>query len=366
MKSIKSIIVISICSVAFIVTVIISALRNNSTLNVCVVLPLTGPSAEFGKSVKRAMDKWVEYNEGERCFSISYIDAESSPAKAVSAFHEGSISQKPDLVIVGPTYLANAIIPAASEMGVFVLPIATFFSALKNMEQYENFQAVSMNIDDSIDPIIKRLKENQDKCAIVYSNDDFGLLSKSYIESHYDKSLIAVACPFSPKDNTVRDTVTRCIESNVDAVIVTGTTYPAYITAIREFFQQGFNGTVFADIAYSNPFVIKAMGDYAGRVCFVCTTSDFQVSDESKDSSQGYYAACRQLNEPPYFLTLQAWDSLTLANRMFSDHSDLSRKSVIATGFNGVLHNLSFSSNGAANYSCDLARLHEGKPVKER
>ena len=364
-RRIKIALMTAICFIIAVVSIIIAKREQGNTLNVCVVLPLTGPSAEFGNAVKRAMDKWVELNEKERCFSLSFIDAESSPAKAVSAFHENAISRKPDLVIVGPTYLANAVIPAAAEMNVFVLPIATFFSALKDMNHYTNFQAVSLNIDDSVDPILRRLTEDNLNCAIVYSNDDFGLLSKNYIEAHYAKSKIEASYPFSPKDNTVRDTVARCIESKVSSVIITGTTYPAYISAAREFFQQGFKGMVFADIAFSNPFVVNAMGAYVDGVSFVCTSSDF-MEDDGNLSSQTYYEACRQLDQPPYFLTLQAWDSLQLANHMFSEHIDWSRDAIKSTGFDGVLHNLTFSTNGAANYSCVLARFQDGKLVKAR
>lgn len=363
-RTMPKIFVIACSILILLVMVIVATTRRDNMLNVSVVLPLTGPSAEFGNSVKRVMDKWMEANSGKTHFRISYIDAESSPVKAVSAFHENAVSHRPDVVIVGPTYLANAIIPAAAEMDVFVLPIATFFSALKNMDKYQNFQAVSMNIEDSITPIIEKLRKEHLNCAVVYSNDDFGMLSKNFIEEHFDESLIVATYPFSPNDNTIRDTMARCINSKVSAVVVTGTTYPAYISAIRELFQQGFEGIVFADIAYSNPFVIKAMGNLADRPFFVCTTSDFW-DGSGTDLSQGYYVACQQLNEPPYFLSLQAWDSLTLTELLVSNNINLNRNSIISTGFDGVLHNLRFSDNGAANYSCCLARLQNGKLIEE-
>ena len=143
------------------------ALQESGKRNVYAVLPLTGILAETGKAIKDIIVEW-EKQHPTALFNIQYIDTQSRPDIAVSAFYQATLYDESPIVFGAISSVGNALSPILKEKKGFGFGTNT----LPLKQNLGSYQRVSNSIDDYMPPFIEYLKKLP-TLAVVYTEDDF-------------------------------------------------------------------------------------------------------------------------------------------------------------------------------------------------
>jgi ABC-type branched-subunit amino acid transport system substrate-binding protein len=336
----------------------------NDKPNVYALLTLTGATSEIGKMTQKVMTMYMEANK-DCSFNLHFVDSESSPEKAITALNQTLIGEKSPIVISGGTYISKATIPFVDSKHGFTIAIATVPIENNQIKACRTFQRISNGIVDVMTPLLDYTKQQKRSILIIYSNDEFGIATKNYFSGEmikHENTKIS-SLPFSLTESNVREIAMKAVASESSTILITGTAAPAYTNIIRELKTQNYKGEIIADVSFSHPFVYKNLGELAEDVIFVCTKSDF--SNQNSDNAIEFATLCKKNNLPSYYITVHAFDALSLIDILVKNNKELSQKTFVdLSKFNGCAGPVDFLPNGNCNYSFTLAKISKNKIIQ--
>jgi len=200
------------------------------------------------------------------------------------------------------------------------------------------------------------------RVGVMYSDDAFGQFCRTTFDAafHQSNTNSIIFEPFTPSERDQNVIVQRLLSKQPDAVFVAGygEGYISIFQALRTFKYQG---PIFADIDFSNPQVLAALGDAADGVVFAAM--GFNVTPPSTPKAETFLTAYKaDFKREPWLGSAFAYDSLAIMDQLLSEKQPLDRKSIFALKeFPGVAAPLSFPSPGECQYVFQFVRRSGGK-----
>ena len=347
---------LGIALISLLLLILFAFFRRSSHLeqrNLYVVLPLTGELSNIGQLAKKTVDAYLSINSNVS-FKVTFVDAQSSPSKALSALSQATLREKSPLVICMFSMFSKVLVPYVNQRGGFSVPISTI-----NMEEFQGvtgFQRVSNSIRDVISPIVSHANGRYSRVAVIYVNDEFGVANKDFFCSNFTGKVVS-AYSFRSGDVNVRETVSRTIQKKPDAILLTGTPSFAYINVVRCLKEYGFVGDLLSDGSFTNPFVYKNLGETADdTLCSIHTCMIDGALSQPRFSEYGI---------PIYFLTIQMYDALSVIDQLCAMNLTISQEEFQKLGkFRGCSGEVLFLKDGNSEYEHILSRFKSGKFFK--
>ena len=331
---------------------------NGEGKKVYVVAPLTGASANLGKIIKGASDFYL--NREDAKFSVSFIDSESSASKALSNLSQALINEKKPIVVSAQSFVSSTIIPFVESKNGFTLSLITIDSPQD--DSLKQFQHMGFGINDGIGLIADQIVSNAyNKVHVLYINDDFGIAYKDFLISKIKDVVNDVEVfAMEPVENALRNIVEKAVSGNPDVIVVTGTPTRTYINAFVELKRHGFAGSIYADSAFSIPYVYNSLGENSQDIIFPCTAIDVDVPEDI--AAREFRKECIDAGLPPFWLTFETYETLAVIDRIIENgkafsHETFEEMSMIQ----GVTGDIFFIGNGRVHYPMILGTVKAGK-----
>ncbi|MBP5344244.1 MAG: ABC transporter substrate-binding protein [Alphaproteobacteria bacterium] len=324
---------------------------------VYAVLPLSGISTAVGEQAKKTMDIYMETNHPD--FDIVFVDNQSQPSVALTALLAKTVNEQKPIVISLATAMTSAILSGISK-DAFV-----FGNYVTEIEgKNHNYQLLTGELEEVMQPIKKYLVTSAfQKIAIVYIENEFGLLEVKYLQRNIRPNQeISAIIPLPQKAMDTRIEALKLVENNPDVICVLGIPTVGYTNIIKSLREQGYKGTIIADYAFSNPHVPKILGDAANDVITVTTITDTNATLAPKQ--QQIKSNLENKGLRPYILPIQIWDTLDLIQYTLKNDLPFSQETYTKMGkWNGISGEVIFPGEGHSLYPFVLVQYKDGEFV---
>jgi branched-chain amino acid transport system substrate-binding protein len=334
---------------------------SNKTQIVAVV-PFSGKGASHGQYAREGIQMYAKDHPNSR-LEVRIIDSESDPQKAVTAFEQQVLLQKPEAAISVLSGVSDALAPIAEKKGILLIGVNTATNTF--VENYQKTQRINDRPIGHTAPIARLAAQKFPKIGVIYSNDAFGLVCKTTFETtfHETNPSELVIEAYNPSDRDQNLVVQRLLSKKPEAVYVAGYGQ-AYVSIFQTLRTFKFRGQIFADINFSNPEVLTALGDAAEGVVFAAM--DFNISPPSMAKSAAFLASYQSdFKRAPWLGSAFVYDALSIMDSLVNAKRPLDRKNIDALKeWPGIAAQLSFPSPGECRYDFQFVRRVAGKNVR--
>ena len=329
---------------------------------VYAVLPLSGSVADFGQKIKNYMSIYMD-NTDNVPFEVVYLDDESKPDKAVSVFQQLALSEEKPIVISAFSFISRILIPMVEKQGGFTFALTTIEGDKLGISS--GYQRMAGGVYDETSKLLNYAKRFN-TVSIINMEDDFGIAEKDLFVKEYQKEgrkiLNTIGLPLRSFD--VRNEVQKIIENPPEAVFLSGTVTLAYINAIRILKENGYQGEIIANLAFSNPYTYQDLGTQSEGIVALTVPSDVVGANVQNNKLLNIL---KQENIPAFFLPIQVFDTMDLIKYTFDNNLPFNQDTYTKMGqWNGVSGSVKLN-NGDSFYSYVVAKIKDGKfvPVEE-
>lgn len=354
---------------ALIIIIIIGAIWYNQSisveqgegLKVLSVLPLTGPASSLGEYIKNGIMLYRENFPNSNLF-VDIKDSTTNSQMAVSIIQQSAVTHTPDVVISALSSVTGAVIPKAEEMDLFVICINV--SSEKIFKGRTNVQRINDRAADISAPLAEFAAKKYKTAAVVHSNEEFGDACKNSFVSIFSEmnGEIIIVEPYNLKDIGLRTMVHKVIKKAPEVVFVAGYG-PSYMSIFQSLNSLGYKGQIMADINFSNPDVLKNLGEAAEGVIF--TAMDINLTEPKAEKALYFIKKYKErFGKSPWIGASYVYDALSIL-----EHFEKTKKSINQETFRnlgtwaGIAGQLDFLDKGECQYHYIVIQRKEGKNV---
>lgn len=297
--------------------------KSEETLNVGVLVSLTGGFSSFGEDIKNGLDliKKDLAADGTKV-NFVYEDTASDPKKAVLAARKLIDIDKVSMIISGPGSSVNiAVAPIMEETKTIFIAIS---STPKLNTAGEYVFKLQPDIDAEIDQIIPFMLDKGIKnLAVIYdSSSDTHVFAKDYVKEQYEAAggRIVAMEGFDGKSVTdYRSQLTKLRGAQPDAYYVL-TNDKSAGGVVRQAREQGITEQFLSWSGIVGSEFFKQTGEYAEGVI----VTDQLFSCEGSVAMQQYCYNYRKEfnNREPLKFSVHAYDVMRIITEALEDESD--------------------------------------------
>ncbi len=334
----------------------------SSKTQVLAVVPFSGKGASHGQYAREGIQMYARDHPNSH-LEVKIVDSESDPQKAVSAFEQQVLLQKPQAAISVLSGVSDALAPLAEKKNIMLIGINTATNTF--VDNYQKTQRINDRPIGHTAPIAKLAAQKFPRIGVIYSNDAFGLVCKTTFETTFhetNRSELTIEA-YNPTDRDQNLVVQRLLSKKPEAVYVAGYGQ-AYISIFQALKTFKFRGQIFADINFSNPEVMTALGDVAEGVVFAAM--DFNISPPSMAKSAAFLASYQgEFKREPWLGSAFVYDALSIMDSLVSAKHPLDRQNMDALKeWPGIAAQLSFPSPGECRYDFQFVKRVAGKNIR--
>ncbi len=278
---------------------------NNNLFTVGAVLPLTGPAALWGETVKNGMELALEQKTG---IKVLYEDSKSTASDGISAYNLLQ-NKGVDLTVSETSLVAVPLSKIALErkLPLLVSLVATEHSKIVNdytTRYYTDPTNYAMPaFTDPLSPVIKAKK-----IALLNRNDELGVSVKDKIVelSATNNKEIVIQESFTPNEKDYRTVLTKIKNSGADAFIFVVANPLEAVGIVKTANELNIGipmieaSAVFADLDTR-----KQVGD----ITFYSSSYDFSLPSKAVDFKVAYEA---KFGKEPNFGSAFGYDIVNL------------------------------------------------------
>ena len=324
--------------------------------NLYAVVPLTGGFSSIGKSVKQAIDFWQKDNP-DAPFDIIMIDSETKADTAITAIQQKTALDDSPLILSVTSMISYNLIPSSDNKDSFTFAIVT---TEKDNYNYHKYQRVSNSANDTVQPIADYVAQNNlKKIAVVYSNEEFGRLTRNSFVSKLPKDIeIVQDMPIDLKAFDVRIEVQKLIHQPTDAIVILGGPGLGYMNLFKELRTMEYAGKIITGQPFSDPSVYKQMDASLNGIVAeaLCTQTVEGCESFSKELST-------KLDNDgivPWYTVTQTLDALNLIKYTIENNLPFTQETYQKMGkWTGVAGDIVFSKNGNSTYPFHVVRFKD-------
>ncbi|MDO8655869.1 MAG: ABC transporter substrate-binding protein [Nanoarchaeota archaeon] len=269
-----------------VVVISLSKTNTNNSFTVGAVLPLTGPAALWGETVKNGMELALEQKSG---ITILYEDSKSTAADGIYAYNLLQ-NKNVDLTVSETSLVAVPLSKIALERKSPLLVSLVAAEHSKIVNEYTtryytdptNYALPAFN--DPLSPVLKATK-----IALLHRNDELGVSVKDKIVelSAANRKEIVLQESFTPNEKDYRTVLTKIKNSGADALIFVVANPIEAVGIVKTAKELNIGipmieaSAVFADLGTR-----KQVGD----ITFYSTSYDFSLPGKAEDFKTKYLA----------------------------------------------------------------------------
>ncbi|MBP5534291.1 MAG: ABC transporter substrate-binding protein [Alphaproteobacteria bacterium] len=322
---------------------------------VYAVLPLSGVYAQYGKDVKSIIEWYIQNKKPN--FEIVYMDSEGEPAKGVTAFQQRAIYAKEPIVFSVFSPISAVMTPVVKEKGGFLFSISTVGIA----SDLGNYQIISRSSSDIIDILLPYIQKNFKNIAIIHSDDEYGHQETKLMKSQFSGKIYEET--FNPRNPDVRIEVLKLIDVNPEAIVVLGSTTPAYINIFKELKSHEYKGQILSDSGFTNPHIFNVIGDATEGV--ISTAMLAETTLPQSEQIQQLQEAFQKDNKKLYYIMLEAFETLEIINYTLNNNLSFTQETYQNMGrWKGVSGDILFLKDGKCSIkSYVLIKVKDGQIV---
>ena len=235
--------------VLVVIIVVISISRNKTepnTVKVGAVFSMTGFGQMYGEETKKGFELCKNDN-----IELIVEDSQSNPTAGVSAFNKLVNVDKPDIILIMMSSVAESTLPLVKNYTGPVL--ATSVSASKITERggekyFRYFSTGETESKTAAEYMLNTLKVK--KVGVLYLNSDYGLTYVNGITEVFGKEFV-VSESFNQGTTDFKTHVIKLKESGADAIYIAGYDNDLLL-AIKDIRLLKYSGIVFANEIFTN------------------------------------------------------------------------------------------------------------------
>jgi branched-chain amino acid transport system substrate-binding protein len=354
MKKIWILAAIGALIILAIIFISVNVKREPASIEIGILLPLTGDAAQYGESMKKGIELAIdEVNQSHgikgKKIILAYEDDRADPALGVSAFRKLVTINKVPAVIGGATSSVTlAVAPVAEKNKIVFLSPASSAPAITNAGDYI-FRNCTSDVFDGMVMANYAVQELKLKMfGILYINNDFGLgLGNSFkvqVEKLGGKVVHEEA--FEQGVTDFRTQVSKLIASRPEAVF-----FVAYKEAgriLRQAKELRFKTKFLSVGIFEDPLVFELAGNAAHGVYYTYRSYDPNSEDIRTKTFVNNFRS--KFATDPDLYTVYSYDAAKIL-AFAMGKSDLSGSGIkdslyAVKKFPGVTGDITFDSNG--------------------
>ena len=334
------------------------AIENSGKKNVYAVLPLSGSIAKSGQEYQQVLELYQKVNPNNN-LNFIYVDSAFIPSQAVSALQSKIVSADKPLVVVTGTTVALAVLDIVHEKGGFVLISGGAKPTNASKHNYWNF---SSGNGLGMDKIASYVNHRYRNIAMFYPNSDYGILTYNRLSNKLDKETkLGFKESFDTNISDVRTLVQKALQSNPEAIIVTGPANQNFINIFRMLREMDYKGEIIGDLTFNQPAVLNALDKKAEGIIFL--TLDPLLSNPSAPEGKKFQKLFKESNITPSFAHVEAYN-MALFIEDLSKQNAISQENIIKMkDLETSSGKVEFLDDGDSKFEYVLATFKDGKIV---
>lgn len=288
----------------------------NNEFTIGAILPMTGPAALWGETMKNGMQLALEENPG---LNVLYEDSKSTAVDGISAYN---ILQNKyvDLTI---SELSIVAVPLSKKALEEKQPLLVSLVAAKNSSIVNEYTTryytdptnyATPAFTDSISPVL-----SAKKIALLYRNDDLGNSVKDKIQelSVKDGKQIVSIESFLPAEKDYNTVITKAKNSGAEVFIFVASTPGEALSIVKTASQLNIGMPI---VESSAVFADLDTRKQAGNIPFYSTSYDFSLPGKAEEFKSKYKA---KFGKEPNFGSAFGYDIVNLVNRCKDKRDDI-------------------------------------------
>lgn len=367
-KIIGGIVIIIIITV--LVVVFSEQEKEKETINIGVILPLTGKVAKWGQWAKNGIDLAVEEINSLRNYpyhlNVVYEDNLSTSKDGISAFQKLVYSHNPS-IIVGPitSQITLSVAPVAEENKVVLLSPGASADAIRYAGDYIfRLRETSMVHGHAMADYVDKL--GTEKVGVLYVNAENGVGYAEAFKQRFEElgGIIDFYEAFNEEDTDFRTHLVKVKNKNIEVLYV-----PGLASEIGQILKQAKEldlGIQFlSSTGAENPKLIEIAGDAAEDLVYTYPAFDPDSSDLNVQKFVTKYS--EKYGDKPEATGANSYDSIKILAEIFKKYgfeSDQIKQGLYNTkDYEGVSGTLSFDEYGDVIKSVMLKTVKNGEFV---
>lgn len=243
-----------IIAIIIVGTILILIPTEEESLRIGVILPLTGPAANFGEEISEGINLFAEQNPN---LKILYEDDKFEPKESLKAYKKLKEVNNINYFIgpFGPvtTETIYSSMNQQEKGETLLLPPSLCMDQFK---KYENILCTFPGLDKQVENSIKFIKSKDKKTVyIITENSLLGVLLETIFREEADKKDLEVIGIQKIDFTTTKDYntfVTKVKQKNPDAVYFASSDPAANFLFMKKMKEQGMNSLIAANLDVSD------------------------------------------------------------------------------------------------------------------
>ena len=339
--------------------------NTNGKRRVYAILPLTGVIAKEGQDIKATMDIWMKLHP-ETKIDLVYVDSESQPMKAVTAFQQATLGDTNPLVISSVTPVTAALVPVVAKSKGFT--VGMLVADGTKLEQNGQFQIIAPGITSEKNVLFPYILDNFDDFSIMYSNEELGRSSmtefkKAALAAH--KNILDIEA-IDLRNLDTRIEVLKVMEKNPKAIIIFSQPTVSYMNIFKNLKNYGYKGRIITGGQFSSKNVFDNLNEYTSGVVFSASPLEYDTHNQDKEKYMEMISQHKGNLYPMYIFT---YDILTVMDYILKNNLPFTQETFQQIGkLDGFSGDITFQGNGLCIYPYQLSQYNaDGKiiPLKK-
>ncbi|MFA6422573.1 MAG: ABC transporter substrate-binding protein [Candidatus Buchananbacteria bacterium] len=254
-KKVTIAIIVAIITIVIIATVVVSAQKKQATSNIQknvikigAILPMTGPSAIWGESIKQGMDLAQEDLSHDKIdIQLFYEDSQGKADQGITAYNKLNEIDNVDVFISALTNVSMPLIPLANKNQKTLIMTAV---GVKNATQ-ESRYVYRFFADDKVHALThfkyKLNNFNYKSLGLLYVNSEYGQSVSQLIKDKAIESGIKIIAEESFMQNSTdyKTQLTKITANTPDAIIIIATSPVEIINSIKQAREMNIKSDIF-------------------------------------------------------------------------------------------------------------------------
>lgn len=301
--------IIALIAVIVIIILAVSSFKksDSNAFTIGAVLPMTGPAALWGETVKNGMDLALSETSG---INVIYGDSKSTAADGISAFNQLR-TQGIDLALSELSIVSVPLSKIALEQKVPLLVTLVAANSANIVNDYTtryytdptNYATPAFTSPDS--PVLPAKK-----IAVLHRNDELGVSVMEKIKelsAQNGKEIVSLES-FKPAETDFSTVMLKAKNSGAEVFIFVASTPGEAVGILKMAVQLGLNMPI---VESSAVFADLNTRTQVPNVTFYSTSYDFSLPGHAEEFKAAYKL---KYNKEPNFGAAFGYDMITLVN----------------------------------------------------
>jgi branched-chain amino acid transport system substrate-binding protein len=330
------------------------------------ILPLTGPSADLGKSVEQGMRLAEEdLASAGKPYRLKVEDSQGNPDKALTAYRSLSPVKSGKIVLSWMSSAGRALAPVTREDGRLLFVGAALSDLTAEDGQVVRVWANATQIGETMGTFASG--QGFKKVAVLHVNDDYGKSVAAAFQRVFERGegRVVATEPLDAKQTDYRTPSERIKRSRPDALYIPayGAAYTNGLRQIREVF--GNEIPIIADFTLLSSFTLPKVGAAAEGVFVPATHLDLEPrpTEPARAFAERYKA---KYGMEADFNSGLGYMMFTIASKTLDarpNGNDLP-SAIRGRVFQGPIGELRYDAKNDCTLQIEIARIQDGRARK--